>query len=138
MSNSTLKPVSDATSETEPTPLRRIFSAEYKAKILAECDSVTDAGGIGAILRREGLYSSQLTDWRRRRASEGLPGLAPKKTGRPPKPPAQRAAEDELHRLRRENAVLQEKLRCAGIIIEAQKKLSEILELRKTKNGNSE
>jgi len=65
-------------------PRRRVFTAEYKVAILAECDAVTESGGIGAILRREGLFSSHLVEWRRRRA-QGPDGLAPKPLGRPPK-----------------------------------------------------
>ena len=79
-------------------------------------------------MRREGLYSSHLVDWRRRRADGGVAGLDPKKTGRPPKSNAQRAAEKELVALKRENARLQERLRRADIIIEAQKKLASVLE----------
>ena len=102
-------------------PRRRTFTAKYRAAILAECDAASDPGGIGAILRREGLYSSHLVDWRRRRAEGGLRGLAPKKTGRPPRSPADRDAEKELERLRRENAALTERLRRSQIIVEAQK-----------------
>lgn len=114
--------------EVDPRPRRRTFTAEYKAKVLAECDAVTEPGQIGAILRREGLYSSHLVDWRRRRAEGGAAGLAPKKVGRPPKSNAQREAEKELARLQRENAALNEKLRRAEIIMDAQKKLAAALE----------
>jgi transposase-like protein len=120
-----LQPVPDP--EVQPPPRRRIFTAEYKANILAECDAATEPGQIGAILRREGLYSSHLVDWRRRRAEAGTGGLAPKKTGRPPKDPALVAVEKELERSRRENAALREKLRRAEVIIDAQKKLAEVL-----------
>lgn len=113
--------------EVDPRPERRRFTAEYKAAILVECDAATEPGGIGAILRREGLYSSHLVDWRRRRAEGGMKGLAPKKTGRPPKNPTVQAADKENERLRREIAALQEKLRRSQIIIEAQKKLAEVL-----------
>jgi transposase len=113
--------------EVDPRPRRRTFTAAYKAAILAECDVATEPGQIGAILRREGLYSSHLVDWRRRREAGGLSGLTPKKTGRPPKDPSDRAADKENERLRRENAKLQEKLRRSEIIIEAQKKLAEVL-----------
>lgn len=106
--------------EVVARPQRRLFTAEYKAKILAECDSASESGQIGAILRREGLYSSSLVDWRRSRAG----GLVPKKPGRPAKSIEQQAAEGEVERLRRENAALVEQLRCAEVIIEAQKKLS--------------
>lgn len=120
---STAKP-----SETEVSlPRRRTFTGEYRAAILAECDEASAPGIIGAILRREGLYSSHLVDWRRRRAEGGVKALAPKKTGRPPKAPVDRTAEKEIERLRRENAALEEKLRRSLIIVEAQKKLAEVL-----------
>lgn len=112
----------------QATPRRRRFTGEYKARILEECDNATEPGGIGAILRREGLYSSHLADWRRRRAAEGEKGLAGNKAGRPAKAVAQRHAEEEVERLARENARLREKLRRADLIIEAQKKLSEVLD----------
>lgn len=125
------------TPEVDALPRRRTFTAEYKAQILDECDAVTEPGEIGEILRREGLYSSHLVEWRRRRTEGGLQGLAPKKTGRPPKKPTIQAADKELERLRRENAGLQEKLRRSNIIIEAQKKLAEVLDsLRQETNGS--
>ena len=113
--------------EVEPSPRRRRFTAAYKAAIVAECDAASQPGEIGAILRREGLYSSHLVDWRRRRAEGGLSGLSPKKTGRPPKDPAAQAVAKENARLRRENARLQEQLRRAQLIMEAQKKLAAVL-----------
>ena len=116
-------PVS-AVNESTERPRRRRYSAAYKAEILAECDAVTEPGGIGAILRREGLYSSHLVEWRRRRA-EGE--LEPRKAGRPPKPPGVKELEKQVARLERENARLQEKLRKSQIIVDAQKKLAEVL-----------
>lgn len=113
--------------EVDARPKRRTFTAEFKAKILKQCDAAGEQGEIGAILRREGLYSSHLTDWRRLRATGGTQALEPKKTGRPPKAEADRAAEHEVLRLRRENATLLERVRRAEIIIEAQKKLAEML-----------
>ena len=113
--------------EVGPRARRRKFTGEYKAKILAKCDAATEPGEIGAILRQEGLYSSHLRDWRRRREEGGANGLAPKKTGRPPNNPTIRANEREISRLQRENARLQEKLRRTEIIIEAQKKFSEMM-----------
>ncbi len=114
--------------EPASTPSRRrTFTAKYKADILAECDAASEPGDIGAILRREGLYSSHLVEWRRRRAEGGIGGLAPKKSGRPPKDPTIRSTEKEVERLRRQNAGLQERLRRSQIIIEAQKKLAEVL-----------
>lgn len=124
--------------EVELRPLRRTFTGEYKAKILAECDAATEPGQIGAILRREGLYSSHLTDWRRRRADGGMHGLAPKKVGRPPKNPVVREQGKELERLKRENAKLQEKLRRSEIIVDAQKKLAEVLTSLRIATGSSE
>ena len=131
MTKSTTKPTKPELlpdPEVEARPRRRTHSGEYKAKILAECDAATEPGAVGAILRREGLYSSHLVEWRRRRAEGGVSGLTPKKAGRPPKSNAQRAAEKELERLKRENAQLQEKLRRADLIIDAQKKLALVLE----------
>ncbi len=125
--------------EAKTRPERRSFTAAYKARILAECDAVEEPGKIGAILRREGLYSSHLVDWRRRRAEGGLNGLAPKKVGRPPKDPDARATEKEMNRLRRELAAAEERLRRSDIIIEAQKKLSAVLDsLRNPTVGKSE
>ena len=111
--------------EVEPRATRRSYTAEYKAHILAECEAATEPGAIGAILRREGLYSSHLVDWRRTRDLGALAALQPKKQGRPPK--AQHPLEREVERLVRENERLREKLRKVEIIMEAQKKLAEVL-----------
>lgn len=116
-----------ANPEVERHPRRRRFTAEYKASVLAQCDAVTEPGQIGAILRREGLYSSHLVDWRRRRTEGGMSGLAPRKVGRPPIDPVQREQAKEVERLQRENAKLVEKLRRSEIIVDAQKKLAEVL-----------
>lgn len=120
--------MSNTADSPDTTPRRRTFTGEYKARILDECDRAAEPGTIGAILRREGLYSSHLADWRRRRAEGGEQGLAPVKAGRPAKAAALRQAEEEAERLARENARLREKLRRADLIIEAQKKLSEVLQ----------
>jgi hypothetical protein len=82
-------------------------------------------GGLGALLRREGLYSSHLTEWRRQREAGELEALTPKKRGRKPK---YSPIELDNARLQRENARLQEELRKAGLIIAAQKKVAEIFE----------
>jgi len=103
---------------------RRRFSAEYKARIVRAADACTESGQIGALLRREGLYSSHLTEWRRLRDEGGLAGLAPQKRGRKPKHDPQ---ELENSKLRRENERLAERLRKAEAIIAAQKKIAEIL-----------
>jgi transposase-like protein len=102
---------------------RRRFSAEYKLRILQEAEACS-SGEIGALLRREGLYSSHLTTWRRQRAAGQLVGLAPKKRGPKPDPEA-----EELKRLRKENTRLQVRLQQAEAIIEAQKKLAQLFGL---------
>jgi len=105
--------------------VRRRFTAEYKLRILSEADRATGRGQLGALLRREGLYSSHLTTWRKQRDEGTLAGLAPKRRGRKAAPNAPLVAENE--RLDRENRRLAEKLRQAETIIEVQKKLSELL-----------
>jgi transposase len=101
---------------------RRRFSAEYKLAILREADACTQPGQIGALLRREGLYSSHLVDWRRQREVGALQALA-RRRGPVPADPA--AA--ELERLRRDNQRLARKLDQAERIIEIQGKVSELL-----------
>ena len=110
-------------------PRRRTFTAEYKAQILEEAGLVTESGGIGAILRREGLYSSQLAEWRRRQGESGASGLKRRKAGRPPKLAQVKALEKKVRSLEQENAVLRERLRHSEIIVEAQKKLAQVLSL---------
>jgi transposase len=100
-------------------PVRRRFSVEYKAKVLAEADACTEPGMLGELLRREGLYSSHLATWRRQRDEGALAGLTPKRRGRKAKPKNPLA--DEVARLQRENGRLQEKLRQAELIIDVQK-----------------
>lgn len=112
---------------------RRRFTAEYKLRILAEVDQCQEAGAIGALLRREGLYSSHLTSWRRQRAADQLQGLRPKKRGRKPDPQAA-----ELARLQRENARLKARLEQAETIIEVQKKLCRLLDLPTAEMDESE
>lgn len=109
--------------EIPEKPKRRTFTAEYKLRVLAETDKA-GPGEIGAILRREGLYSSLLVTWRRERERGSLDALTPKKRGPQPK---RTAAEKELEKLQRENARLQEELRKAKLIIDVQKKLARML-----------
>ena len=113
--------------EVPEKPVRRRFSAEYKLRILAEADGCTEQGQVGELLRREGLYSSLLSTWRRQRDEGVLAGLAPKRRGRKAKPKNPLA--DELARLERENRRLTEKLRQAELIIDVQKKVSEMLNI---------
>jgi transposase len=104
---------------------RRRFTAEYKRKVLQEADACTESGQIGALLRREGLYSSHLVTWRAARKRGELEGLEPKKRGpkvKEPNPLARELAamERENARLKAENAKLQ-------IICDVQKKVSQLL-----------
>jgi transposase len=101
---------------------RRQYTAEYKLRILRELDGSQGSGETGALLRREGLYSSHLTNWRRQRERGELDGLSPQKRG--PKPDPQAV---ELARLQRENERLQERLRKAELIIDVQKKVAQML-----------
>jgi transposase-like protein len=110
---------------------RRTFSAAYKLGIVEEADQCAERGQIGALLRREGLYSSQLATWRRQRAAGGLQAMAPKKRGRKA---SQDAKDVEIATLRRENERLQRQLAQTELIIGAQKKLAEALE--QTLTGN--
>ncbi len=111
--------------EVRPPLGRRRFTQSYKKRILAELDACNHFGEKGALLRREGLYSSHLGTWRRQREAGMLAGLRPKRRGRKPKPKNPLATENE--RLQRENQRLTEKLRQAEAIIDVQKKVSEIL-----------
>src|SRR5512136_788507 len=103
---------------------RRHFTAEYKRRILQEADACTQSGEIGALLRREGLYSSHLNTWRRQRARGELQGLTPAKRGRKGDP---QAAENA--RLLRETVRLKAQLARAELIIDVQKKVSQLLGL---------
>jgi transposase-like protein len=109
---------------------RRRFSAEYKLRILAEVERCTQPGEIGALLRREGLYSSHLSKWRQQQLRGQLQGLTAQQRGR--KAGAQAAGAAELAALRRENERLQARLQQAETIIEVQKKVSELLGLAPT------
>ena len=104
---------------------RRHFGADYKARILREADQLTEPGQVGALLRREGLYSSHLSVWRKQRDAGVLDGLTPKRRGRKPDPESPLVEENK--RLQRENAKLLRKLRRTEAILDVQKKLSEIL-----------
>lgn len=104
---------------------RRTFTAEYKRYVLQQADTCKGSGEVGAFLRREGLYSSHLTSWRRQRERGEIQGLTPKKRGHPRHKamvPVQ-----EYERVRRENQKLRRRLEQAELIIEIQKKASEML-----------
>jgi len=104
-------------------PRRRHFSAKEKLRILKEADACREPGGIGELLRREGLYSSHLTDWRRQRDAGALSALCKKRGRKPTRSPLC----DENNRLRLENARLQRRLEQAEMVIEIQKKVASIL-----------
>ena len=101
---------------------RRQYTAEYKLRILREVDACQGYGEIGALLRREGVYSSSLTNWRRQRERGELDGLSPQKRGPKLDPQA-----IELVRLKREVERLRERLRKAEMIIDVQKKVAQML-----------
>lgn len=104
---------------------RRKFTAKYKLRILAEADACTDPGELGALLRREGLYSSNLTTWRRQRRKGLLTAMAPRKRGR--KKAEKNPLAPRVAQLEKDNRRLQQKLKRAELIIDAQKKMAEIL-----------
>jgi transposase len=111
--------------EVVAKPKRRTFTAEYKQRILQEADrAATKAGGMGALLRREGLYSSHLVTWRRERQAGILGALKPRKRGRRSE---RNPLAEENQKLRRQVGQLTEKLRKAEIIIEVQKKVAALL-----------
>jgi transposase len=102
---------------------RRTYTVGYKASILAQLDKCEGRGEIGALLRREGLYSSLVSEWRKQRAAGALQGLASAKRGRKARDPL----EVENERLRRDNARLQDRLVRAETVIDVQSKLSRLL-----------
>ena len=124
-----------ANPEVNEKPVRRHFDAAYKLRILEEADRCSEVGQVGELLRREGLYSSHLTNWRHLRDEGTLQSLGPKRRGRKAK--CNDATTQELDRLRRDNQGLAERLRQAETIIEVQKKVSEILGLTPTNQGES-
>ncbi|MCW2238985.1 hypothetical protein [Azospirillum canadense] len=124
MSTPTLSHVSTALSAPDPEvserPQRRTFSVSDKLRVLEEIDRARPKE-VGAILRREGLYSSNVTRWRRQRDAGQLGGLAPAKPG--PKSPPANPLESDVERLERENARLRDQLSRAEAVIELQKRM---------------
>jgi transposase len=121
----TVPPPPGVSPELSPRPQRRTFSATAKLRILEETDRAADTGGIAAILRREGLYSSALTDWRRQRDAGAFEALKPLRRG--PKPVPAQPTDTDLGQLRRENARLRQRLEHAEAIIGIQKKVAALL-----------
>lgn len=103
---------------------KRKFSVDYKARIVREADACTETGQIGALLRREGLYSSQLAQWRRAYRQGALAALRDNKRGRKP---TRHPLEAENERLKRANLELEKRLEQAEAIIDVQKKLSGLM-----------
>jgi len=120
--------------EVVPKAKRRQFTAKYKLRIVREADACTEPGQIGSLLRREGLYSSYLSKWRRQQEEGQLQALSSKKRGRKPEDPSV----EELAQLQRENERLRARLEQAEIIIDVQKKLSKLLGLTTDTTENDE
>jgi transposase len=106
----------------EAKPTRRRFTVEYKLRLLREVDRTKAPGEVGAIVRREGLYFSQLTQWRRDRDRVAKAGLAARQRG-----PKRRVQDPRIKQLEREKARLERKLQQAEIIIAFQKKVAALL-----------
>jgi len=114
-----------ASTEVAAKPIRRQFTADYKRRIVADAERCDDAGGIGALLRREGLYSSHLSNWRRQYREGGLKALADDKRGR--KRSERNPLEAKVRQLEKDKAKLEKKLRKAETLIDLQKKVAAIL-----------
>ena len=122
--------------ELSERPRRRTFTAQDKLRILGEADRAAGVpGAVGAIVRREGLYSSALSDWRRQRAAGAFEALSPAKRGPKAVEPNPLAA--ELVLARRDNLRLKQRLERAEAIIEIQKKVAVLLGLPASSDGKS-
>ncbi len=129
-------PLSTSEVEVMAKPTRRRYSAEYKVRILREADAITRHGEIGALLRREGLYSSNLTAWRKQREKGELEGLSQKRRG--PLPKEKNPLADKVKVLERETARLRARAERAEGLVELQKKVSEILGIELKHNGEKD
>lgn len=117
--------VTQETGQVVAKPKRRTYTAEYKRRILKEADACTTPGTVGALLRREGLYSSLLVEWRRARRRGELAALAPKKRGRRPTPVDPR--DRKIAELERQLAQMTGRAERAEALVEAQKNLAMLL-----------
>ena len=113
---------------------RRKFTAKYKLRMLKKADACTEPGQLGSLLRQEGLYSSNLITWRKQRDEGLLIVMSPKKRGR--KAQLKNSLAPEVVRLQKENQRLKNKLKQAELIIDAQKKISEILGIAQNHDEN--
>jgi len=129
-------PLSTSEVEVMAKPTRRRYSAEYKVRILREADAITRHGEIGALLRREGLYSSNLTAWRKQREKGELEGLSQKRRG--PLPKENNPLADKVKALERETARLRARAERAEGLVELQKKVSEILGIELKHNAEKD
>ena len=125
-----------ASTEVRERPLRRHFGADYKLRILTETDQLAGTGEIGALLRREGLYSSHLSKWRRERAAGAQEALSPRKRG--PKVQKPNPLALDVERLSKENAWLSKKLKKAEAIIDFQKKVAALLEMEESSTTDTD
>lgn len=114
-----------SSTEVSEKAKRRRFGAEYKQRILREAEACKGHGELGALLRREGLYSSHLTNWRQQAQSGARAALAPKKRGPEPKRVDER--DRRIAELERENATLARRAERAEALVEVQKKVSILL-----------
>src|SRR5271156_3409412 len=114
-----------ASPELSDRPRRRTFTAKDKLRILADIDRAAETRGIGAILRREGLYSSTLSEWRRQRDAGAFSALVPGKRG--PKTTEPNPLSAEVAALQRNNARLTQRLARAEAVIDIQKKVAALL-----------
>ncbi len=129
-------PLSTSEVEVMAKPTRRRYSAEYKLRILREVDASTRRGEIGALLRREGLYATNLTAWRKQREKGELEGLSQKRRG--PLPKENNPLADKVKALERETARLRARAERAEGLVELQKKVSKILGIELKHNGEKD
>lgn len=129
--------VESSSSEVEvmAKPTRRRYTAEYKLRVLREAEACKGRGEIGALLRREGLYSSNLTQWRKQCERGEVEGLS-RRRGPSPKP--RNPLVDKVRVLERENARLKRRAERAEGLVELQKKVSEILGIELKHNGEKD
>jgi len=121
--------------EVMAKPRRRRYTAEYKLRILRQAEVLSGRGELGGLLRREGLYSSNLTAWRKQREKGELAGLSRR---RGPSPKGKNPLIDKVRVLERENARLKARAERAEGLVELQKKVSEILGIELNRNGEKD
>jgi transposase len=117
-------------------PVRRRFAAEYKLRILEEAERCVELGEVGALLRREGLYFSHLSKWREQRRNGSLAALQPRRRG--PRSRHADARDRRIAELEREKGRLERRLRQAELIIEVQRKASELLGIPLSRPGSGD